>query len=440
MTAKCLSCELLNELHTISSTLSSKIFIQLAPYGLMLFGVGLTIYCLAQIIFGMLEDTLADRMKKLVPVLIWSSLVVALLAVQPNEKPAAYSWLIEPIEQASLGVGLELLEIAEVPIDAPKELTTVRIFGEEQTNRYAQLGFAVERSVFYLMNLSWTLVGGGISSTIAGVLLLIPYGLLLIYFTFLLLTASFSFLAAGASLPIAVLGIPFPRFRGMWQACWSLAKLGGFTTFFICLAMAFSVTAIEQVGRKISTIQNLTEYFEPRLDEQLSLIEKHCDRMILKSKKSGLERRINEHFDLQICQTARGEYEGLKVQFDQASPLEPGNSAYFILLIMGGVSLLLHYQASKFAANFSGAQDSGGAAFAFAAGTKALGIGAILSANPQALSSMLKNGISSAKGAEPGSGVKSFMEGMMSGEQASQDFGRMSPLDIAKGYKPSDDK
>ncbi|MFC4346979.1 hypothetical protein ACFO5Q_03895 [Kordiimonas lipolytica] len=432
MSAECLSCELLNELHTISATLSAKIFIKLAPLSLALFGIVLMIYCYAQILFGMLENTLADRVRRLVPVLAWSSLVIVLLSVRPDERPIVFSWLVDPVEQLALSAGLELLDVADVPIDAPKELVTVEILGMEVTNRYAQLGFAVERSVFYLMNLSWTLVGGNVSGAIAGVLLLIPYGLLLIYFTFLLLTASFSFLAAGASLPIAILGIPFPRFRSTWQASWSLAKLGGFTTFFICLAMAFSVTAIDTVGRKISTVQGLTEYFQPRINQQYALYLKHCPKTIWQSSTHSISNEPNSDFNAEKCRQATEELDELKAAFDDASPLEPGNSAYFILLVMGGVSLLLHYQASKFAANFSGAQDSGGAAFATAAATKALSIGALTSANPKALLSMVRNGFDAAKGAESGMAARSFMEGMLSNGGAPQDHGRKSPIDLAK--------
>ncbi|WP_020401169.1 hypothetical protein [Kordiimonas gwangyangensis] len=416
---ECLSCELLNELYLTSTTLTAKIFMKIAPVAALIFGTFLTIYFLAQLSLGMMENTLMDRLKKLPIVLFWSAVVIVLFTVQPNAKPIIFSWLIEPVEQGALAVGLELLDIAEIPVNAPAKLTTVEILGQEIVNRYAQLGYAVEKSVYYVMGLAWNLISNSPVGAISGVLLLIPFGLLLIYFSFLLVTASFSFLAAGAALPLALIGIPFPKFRGIWMGCWSLFRLGFFTTFFICLAMSFSITAIDGLSRKISTIQALTEYFQPRINEQNALMLKHCPAVLLEGSNHAIRRTENPDYDPSKCSQAQKTYADLTVEFDQASPLAPGNSAYFILLIMGGVALLLHYQASKFAANFSGAQDAGGAALAFAAGTKALAIGAIAAANPKGLASLVN---------QPASSLKDAFRGSGGGET----FGRKSPLDLSK--------
>ena len=194
-------------------------------------------------------------------------------------------------------------------------------------NPFAQLFGMVENTLFTVVVAGWKIFEGvswyeAIHLFVVGLFVMLPYLFVIGIFAAFMVECQFKFLSITALAPVWAVSWFYQQTRSFTTAALRIYLSAGFTAIFAAMAMGFTVGALGQYLPEFYCISNV-----------------------------------------QLC----GEY-GLPNPGKDAPSSPIFSSAYWVAMLMGYISILLHLKAATLAANISGANDGAGPAAAVADG------------------------------------------------------------------------
>jgi len=353
---ECLSCGFFNQLDTVKTDFIVSVFNLLGPaLKKDLLPPALVLYFLIQGIMMIIKPGNAwERVEAFIPkILVVTVVYVALSAAPDGRTPIIYDWVIAPIENLGLNVGMAI--VAGLPLDAPSGVDAASMSG------YAQLAARVEGQALRVLDLCANMItkqgsmggvlsGGFFASIIAALMLTIPYAFVMAIFVAFMLEAMFKTVAIGIVSPLLLFALAFKPTRAFTLAGVRILLGAALTIILASGAMGFSMTVTQHsidsiMGDTRDTL--LAEYRTKCVDGFIDPADGQrqiwCNLM---SKK------IEDGDEL-------------------VQPIDIFDLSYWTLFVIGFASILLHLQAKALASNLSGANDGPGPAAATVAAAKA---------------------------------------------------------------------
>lgn len=364
ISAECYSCPFFNKIETIKNVWAVDLYWAVAPEIRV---VMFSIIFLYITIMGLLILTdpgkAMDRGKKLMMGLFISGIVLITLSDKTDSVPLAWQ-VIRVIEMSALKLGALIVGLTisvEIPTADPGLL-------------YQGLAQLVERQVFVVFEVAagiltgagWFGVSEAVARAVTALIMLLPYLFVIGVFFAFLVEAMFKFVAISALSPLLMVALIFGWSRAYVTASLRI-MLGAFLTIVLAsAAMGLTVAVVEQ---EVKSLKEIVTGSEEAKAEAIKVKDEACEGVGMWSAgtSGGYEK-------LQACNAARAGVDNV-----DSKAFEAFRSQYFMLVIIGFVSVLLHLQSKSLASNISGANDGPGAAAAVVAGAKmALGAGIVM--------------------------------------------------------------
>lgn len=278
-----------------------------------------------------------------------------------------FDFIYIPIRDFSVGLSIELVSwtvgiAADISgVDLPGDRLPMPPNAQSMTPM-AQLFAVIEVGIFNIITAGFAAITGSWAQAVVqflqALILAIPFMFVAMIFAAFILESNFKFLAMTALSPFFVAAAFFPGMPRSWcVAAIRIYMSAGFTMIFASMAMAFTI----------------------------AVTEKYRAHFICHAAK-----------DETACSVAGTTVAAMQAaQEANAVNLEGllGSWAFWVILFLGMVSVLLHLKAPTLASNISGANDSAAPAAAVVAGGKLLAGGALMSGLKVAGVPMLSNAI-----------------------------------------------
>lgn len=273
--------------------------------------------------------TFRERLQALLKTSFAAALIYICLGQSASDSPV-FQYFISPIEEGSL-------KLSGFIIDQFGASTSLSTFDPD--NLYGSLSSVVEAQVMMIVDFGWFLLrlGGlenGFWSGVVGALfaipttiaLLAPYTYAYVYIIFSLIDVMFTFLLIGSVSPILLAMSLFPVTRSYFVQGCRIISGAAFTVPFLSIALGFTISIIKPEINRASTMKMCT---------------------------------FAENKDLDVCKSLKG--------IDIYSYITDPH--FYILMVLGWVSVLCLMQARVVAADLTQTSNSGIPAAIASAGT-----------------------------------------------------------------------
>lgn len=377
-TEGCKLCSIFKDLEEIKTVWTIDIYHTIAP---SITNVLKNLMLLYAAIMGVLMFTKPAEapamFKKFVISMVVMSVVLLMLNTAKDQPPFAWIFLHE-IENSALKLGVLIIQSTA---GTPIPLT-------EANGLYAALTDLIEKQMWGILRIAAEILRGGtaigitdaLSRLVTSVALMLPYIFVVGIFIAFLVEAMFKFISISMLSPLLMPCLIFGWSRAYVTASLRII-LGAFLTI-VFASMAMGLT-VKVVHTKMASIDAVRAQSGPAIEEAKAAAQKKCARNGL----MGID-IIGAAIDLNlwgrdIIGIGKADVEKKYLAKRAAcsknwEPVEKLENAtfstlsqeYFILVIIGFMSVLLHLQAKSLASNISGASDGSGPAAATVAATK----------------------------------------------------------------------
>ena len=381
-TEECISCPLFVEMDRIKSVWATKLFNAMAIQISGILGVFLLLYLKSFTLLLIMQPSRSSERFQRIPTIFLTIALVSLTLIpssgtySDNSPSVVWNMLIGPFEAASLELGKLIVSISGTQ--------QASVNGTE--SHYALLAASIEGQIWNITDLAGTIMFGhdagitdivdNIERMVAGLILLLPYLFVMGIFFAFLLESLFKYISITMVAPLVV-------FSMIWTKVFAIAAArvilsAALTIIFASGAMSLTVEVVNVQG---IVIQRKVEASEQRKNHLQSTYDLNCS---IGSATSGAEKaKVLEDLIKRGIIIKGGKYDNtggytrycsdLQNDIGNADSITVFQKEYFMLVIIGFVSILLHLGSKALASNISGAQESAGPAAAVTSGLMASG-------------------------------------------------------------------
>lgn len=393
----CISCDFFNSFESIKNTWGVELFqafaAEIMAGALQALVVGWFVW--QGLMFAVLGAS-QQRGQAFFTKLLWLPVVAAgLIAAHPVKGATSFvwDWVVWPMERIALKMGSFILAVT-----APDQFPDAKavVASADGGHTYAVLGHMVENQIWTVLDTATYIMApasfispaDAIFRTVAGLVLMLPYLFVIGVFFAFLVEALFKFVSIAMISPMLLVGSMFNPTRAIGTA--SIRVLLGAVLTIVFASGAMGLT-IKVVKTQTDEIQKAVRNAETNRTRLKTAMDAACAKANMDpstfstsnasagSGGSGYDPNFgNANQDLvYACQSAHQSYVTAEDGFSVFQ------KQYFMLVIIGFVSILLHLGSKTLASNLSGANDGAGPAAATVAAGK-IALGAVMLAGGRA--------------------------------------------------------
>jgi len=355
---ECFTCSFFDQLELASDDFTAQIYNEIGPalHGIM--KSALIGYVLVYGLLMILGKYKVEQLPQVANIFILTSIAI----VMTNDYTVYQDWVHEPLQRLGLGLGGIVLDLArKTNSDLPPPGTH---------SGYSQLIHMVEIMVWGVFRFCADMLtsGGGLFNpvkAIAAIMLMIPYLFVLALFSAFLIEAMFKFVAIGVAAPLLIAGIPYQFTRAFATSGFRILLGAVLTIFFAAAAMGFTMSTVHS---RVIVLESQYGF------AAFNLEKKRVEQICATGGGFGGE---DANVTTDACALATA---NLSEMNERVQNFGVFTSEFFVLFVIGFVSILLHLQAKSLASNLSGSQDGAGPAAAVVGGGQMLLGGGMLAA------------------------------------------------------------
>jgi len=381
---KCKFCSIFKSLEEVKEVWAKKIYDMIAPKITSILQSIMIFYSMIMAILIMTKHQEGPAIFKKYFVAMVVMAIVRIMLFSREEGGYPLAWIIiREIEISALKLGALIISTtAQAPVDV-----------NQAGGLYAALTNLMEEQIWVIFKIAQQIMNGGsylgvtegISRAITALIMLLPYIFVIGIFLAFLVEAMFKFITISMLSPLLMPALIFGWSRAYVTASLRIL-LGAFLTIvFASMAMGFTVNV---VSKKMNEIDIIKAESETAIIDVTTKAQAFCTRngigdvdaittyqnYILWLNNRTFKFKVNKADWMKKRDACTDAWKPVN-QIESAA-FEVLGEEYFVLVIIGFISVLLHMQAKSLASNISGANDGAGAAAATVGAAKmALGAG-----------------------------------------------------------------
>jgi len=364
---ECISCPFFVEMDRIKSVWSTKLFNAIAvQLNDILYTFVLLYFSWMALMFIVQPSKVGERVAKLpmtflVIALIGITLSPTSMSYTDNSTSMVWYFLMGPLENASLELGKLIVDISGS--------RSTQLSGTD--SHYAYLAASVEGQIWHITDLAGIIMFGkhggiltilkSVPRIVAGLILLLPYLFVIGVFFAFLVEALFKYISITIVSPLLVFSMIWTR---MFAVAGARVVLGAaLTVVFASGAMSLTV---EVVGTQGAVIKEKVDNSEKRK----AIFQDEYDNI---GCRVGTTNPNHPKYIPRSNPELSGYCKELNGKIQNSDSITVFQREYFMLVVIGFVSILLHLGSKALASQISGAQESSTGAASVTAAMMAAG-------------------------------------------------------------------
>ncbi|MEG3620147.1 hypothetical protein V5T82_16910 [Magnetovibrio sp. PR-2] len=359
----CYSCPLFEKLDEVKKEWVIDLYKKLAPHLLIpLKNIMILFMVITGVRMGLNPGGAMEiGRKSLISLGVFTGVVVLLSAT--NGDPLAWM-IIEKIESGALKLGAFVVQNT---IDKDIAQDYASLGG----GFYGILSKSIETSIFEVLHVGGVLITGQNASTFGvteaivrvatGLMLILPFVFVLGLFMAFLVEAMFKFAVISMLSPLLIAALSFQWSRAYVKQSFQVLLNGFLIIVFASFAMSLSIKVINAQVSELMFIQDKYSQLKEEAEQEANKV---CSSQVYAHEDDGLGNEHDEVFDDQ-CKRYWQQIDAI-----DAKAFSVLGTEYFMVVVIGLMSVLLHLQSKTLASNISSAQDGAGAAAGVVGGGK----------------------------------------------------------------------